>query len=1022
MPLNPDILSRLSRNDPTLTTLDLAGQNLNTSDIAELATALSHNRHVVALDLSANPVRDEDARLLLACEALRTLKLESAEITAQGAITLAQHPGLTALYLSENPIGHTGFNALTQNTRLNLLAVVDCQINSKDMALFSERCALTSLDLSGNQMDDESCILLAQHEKLTSLILKNNEITDKGAMALTPLRALLTLDISGNSVGVEGAKVLANMRLNHLNLNYNKVREEGAAFIAKNNTITWLGLAGNAINNPGMVHLANNQILRYLDVSYNHISDSGAESLINNHSLQELNINYNEITENGTAAIAQHPRLVKLSLAHNLLGDAGATVIAKSTTIIWLDMAGNQIGWAGGKALSGNKRLKTLLLSYNPLKDIGTIFLSQNKTLEELSLSYAKIKHAGAIALSENQTLKRLMMNYNYIGKEAKQALKQNTHFEYLSMSEEQPPEFSDDNLDTIFLLSQNFLCIRSKEGRIEFFNPAFSRVLGYTDDDLLANDYLDLLHPDDRKQECEAIIPQLQKIPIVKHINRYRCNDGTYRLVEWSTQAKHDRIYAMGVDITAQKRAENKLIKSERAAAEIYLQQAQHYSQKQTNFIANLCHELRNPLGGIHGSLDIIEERLKTITHLVNEQQSLLPSQVMEKYQQEYEKIIESIQDMRICTEHEEMILNDNLDITKLGEGKFQLANQAFELKSTLQEARRILKAKAENKGLALTLSLPEDTLLVKGDAIRIKQIIINLVSNAIKFTEQGAIDIALSVQERTATHTRFEIKVTDTGIGMTEQEISKLFERFVQASTTNQYGGSGLGLLIAKNLAHLMEGDITVESEKGRGTTFRCVLQCNTSEQLEQESSLEMPTPALPTLSVTILVVDDNAINRKTLGFTLQRAGHTCLYAANGQEAIAQYQRHKPAVILMDIMMPNVNGMEAAREIRRLEGGTSHVPIIALTGNALEQQRKQALDAGMDDYLTKPFKKKVVLEKIANLLAKSQNSPSSTPVSPTSLLDMALRQPSSLWRQPQTETPSSPDQGVSFQYNSVT
>jgi PAS domain S-box-containing protein len=1019
MPLNPAMLSRLSRNDPTLTTLDLAGQKLKASDIEELATRLTHNRYVVTLDLSGNPVGDEGARLLLVCEALRTLKLESAEVTAQGAMSLAQHPGLSALYLSENPIGSAGFNALIQNTRLNLLAVVDCQIKSKDMEPLSGRAALTSLNLSCNQIDDDSCILLAQHEKLTLLNLINNQITDKGIMALASLGALLSLDLTHNNVGVEGAKVLANMRLNRLNLNYNKVGEEGAAFIAGNNTITWLGLAGNGINNPGMTHLANNQTLRYLDVSYNHISDSGAESLINNQSLQKLNINYNEISKKGTAAIAAHPCLVKLSMAHNLLGDPGATVIAKSTTITWLDVAGNQIGWVGGKALSGNQHLKTLLLSYNPLHDIGTIFLSQNKTLEVLSLSYAKIRDAGAIALAENQTLKRLMMNYNYIGKEAQLALKQNAHFEYLSLSEEQPPEFSDDNLDTIFLLSQNFLCIRSREGRIEFFNPAFSRVLGYTDDDLLANNYLDLLHPDDQKQERDIIIPQLQKIPIVKHINRYRCRDGTYRLVEWSTQAKHERIYAMGVDITAQKQVENKLIKSEQAAAKIHLQQAQHYSQKQSDFIANLCHELRNPLGGIQGSLDIIEQHLKTITQLVNEQQSSLPSPVMEKYQHEYEKISESIQDMRICTEHEVMILNDNLDITKLEEGKFQLANQAFELKNAIQEASRILKSKAENKGLALTLSLPENALWVKGDVIRIKQIIINLFSNAIKFTEQGAIDIALSVHERTAIHTRFEIRVTDTGIGMTEQEIGKLFERFVQASSTNQYGGSGLGLLITKNLALLMKGDISVESEQGRGTIFRCILQCNTSAHLEQQSPLEKITPALPTASATLLVVDDNAINRKILGFTLQQAGYTCLFATNGQEAIAQYQQHQPAAILMDIIMPEVDGLEATQEIRRLEGDVSHVPIIALTGNALEQHRKQAMDAGMDDYLTKPFKKEIVLQKIANLLAMSQNSPSSKPVSPASLLQVALRQPSSLWYQPQTETPSSPIQGLSVQYN---
>jgi len=191
-----------------------------------------------------------------------------------------------------------------------------------------------------------------------------------------------------------------------------------------------------------------------------------------------------------------------LNISYNLLGDDGAAILAHSKNFTWLDISGNQIGPLGAEALAKNTHLKTLILSSNVVGDKGAIALAQNTTLVQLFLSYNHIGNNGSLALSQNKTLDTLNVNYNFIAEEGREALCQNKIIKSVSISIEQPPEFTSENLSTTFLLSQDFLCIQNIEGIVQFFNPAFSRVLGYSDDELLAKSVYEFLHPDDRFSE----------------------------------------------------------------------------------------------------------------------------------------------------------------------------------------------------------------------------------------------------------------------------------------------------------------------------------------------------------------------------------------------------------------------------------------------------------------------------------------------------------------------------------------
>lgn len=995
MPIASDVLEKLSANDPSLVKLNLSYQNLILRDIEVLITALQTNTYLTELDITGNLIGDKGAILLATIANLTSLNAECIRASNSGAIALASHRKLKNLNLSQNMLGDEAAKAFATNFVLKSLNLGGTQLTDSGACLFAQNDTLTSLNLTETLITDEGVVALAQNRALISLRLTGNQLGDKSAIALAGHPALTTLALCYNNVSPEGAKVLAqNTRLRSLNLNYNVVGVAGAIALSANTTLAELYLASNKLNHMGIKALLQNQTLSLLDLNYNQIDDESSDAFRENHSLTELNLSYNFVSQRTARALAEHPTLRKLAISHNLLGDEGAVALAQNKHITWLDLTDNQIGPIGAQALAHNQILITLILSTNAVADIGAVSLSSNTTLRELMLCYNHVGDAGAIALAQNRTLQKINLNYNQIREKGRESLQQNVSFQKFLLSIEQPPPFTAENLNTIFYLSQDYLVIKSENDTIQFFNPAFSRALGYLDEELLGTSFIELLHPEDRLEEINRMKFGSHKFPLAEQFSRCQCKDDSYRTIRWTSQMRHQRIYAVGVDVTLQQQIAAKMKRMEQTNILVtaHAEASEAASQERGNFIAHLCHEARNPLSGIVGNLEIIKEHLNTLS----QQQRQATPAAQPAIEETMTKVMECVADMGTCAAHQSSIFNDNLDLSKLAENKLHLESKPFKINIILQEAYRMLKALVDKKGLVLTIHSPENDIVIKGDPARIKQMILNIANNAIKFTHQGKIDIALLVTQQTSSYTAFELRVTDTGIGLDEDEQKQLFKRFSQinSSAGNEYGGSGLGLFIVKNIAKLMNGDITLESKKGQGSTFHCYFQCENPSELEilelerdlqekQDILKKFPTGSSAFFkpeqlskkqnqSIKILIVDDNEINRKILGFNLSKEGFECIFAVDGRDALEKHARHSTNLILMDIVMPDMDGLEATREIRRLERDNKvpRVPIIALTGNALESQRQIALDSGMDDYLAKPYKREILLEKIVMYL----------------------------------------------------
>ncbi len=312
--------------------------------------------------------------------------------------------------------------------------------------------------------------------------------------------------------------------------------------------------------------------------------------------------------------------------------------------------------------------------------------------------------------------------------------------------------------------------------------------------------------------------------------------------------------------------------------------------------------------------------------------------------------------------------VINDVLDFSKLDANMVEVEQLEFDLHSVIDSVRAMVTGLALSKGLHFDVSLPSTVpTQIKGDPVRIKQILVNLLSNAIKFTEKGSVTLAVSTENIIEPTLRF--KVIDTGIGISFEKQQDLFNEFTQAdqSTTRQYGGTGLGLAISRRLARLMNGDIEVSSSLSSGSSFALVLPLIEAEspadvvddEYDQEQVAELMSQPV---DYQVLLVEDVLPNQLVAKKLLTSFGCRVELAENGQQALDAFREQKPDLVLMDCRMPVMDGYQATREIRKLEAGSeseSPVPIIALTANAFEEDRRSCLESGMNDVITKPFRK---------------------------------------------------------------
>jgi PAS domain S-box-containing protein len=453
-----------------------------------------------------------------------------------------------------------------------------------------------------------------------------------------------------------------------------------------------------------------------------------------------------------------------------------------------------------------------------------------------------------------------------------------------------------------------------------------------------------ELLHPDDRARAVAALKDHLEgRETVYASEHRMRHRDGSYlwvldrgRVV--ARNAKGEALRAVGVvsDITPRKKAEEALAHA-KAAAETARAEAELASAAKTEFLATMSHEIRTPLNGILGYTDL-----------------LLDDSALSAQQRRQVERVQSAGTALLT------VVNDILDFSKIEAGQVELDVLPFSPADLVDDAASIVRGMAEKKGLALNVDVPKDLpKQLVGDADRLRQVLLNLLNNAVKFTPRGSVTLRVETCGKGAPE-RLRFVVEDTGIGVAEEHQKHLFQRFSQldGSIRRQFGGTGLGLAISKHLVELMGGEIGVRSRDGGGATFWFTVDLAPAveERTAEEAGTEAPAPG-PT--ARILLVEDITINQEIARAVLQAVGHEVDVVSDGAEAIMAVQINTYDLVLMDVQMPVMDGITATQHIRALQHPAKDLPIIAMTANVLPQQIAQFRTAGMDDHVGKPFKR---------------------------------------------------------------
>jgi PAS domain S-box-containing protein len=488
-----------------------------------------------------------------------------------------------------------------------------------------------------------------------------------------------------------------------------------------------------------------------------------------------------------------------------------------------------------------------------------------------------------------------------------------------------------------------------SPEGKITDMNNASVKIIGLSRDKLIGTNFFDYFtEPQKARKVYQEVFA---KGSVADSPLTLRHNEGKLTEVLFNGSVyKDDMGNVLGVvivarDVTAQKRFENELIEA-KSNAEHERQIAEEAVKAKQQFLSNMSHEIRTPMNAIIGFTNVV---LKTD---------------LSAKQKEYITAIKTSGDDLI------VLINDILDLAKVNAGKMTFEKTPFKLESSISSMLQLFETKIQEKSLVLVKeydsNIPE---LLIGDPARLNQIILNLISNAVKFTTKGKITVSVLMLTQDEEKASIKFAVSDTGIGIEENKIANIFENFQQATsdTTRLYGGTGLGLAIVKQLVEPQGGTIQVESKINKGSTFSFILSfqktVNTTESAQKITDLNTEIK-----NIKILVAEDMALNQLLMRTILEDFGFECDIASNGKLAIEKLEKNSYDIILMDLQMPEMNGFEATEYIRNILN--SKIPIIALTADVTTVDLSKCEAAGMDDYISKPVDDQILYSKIVGLL----------------------------------------------------